>query len=148
MRQLLSSVLTLRTNVILHHLNVSEHPQQDLLKIIMEVERQFLSIIASCTWTMSALAQVAWIQYYLILARSWSLIRYRQIRRLRGHAYNSLGAYHTQVGYDSSELCHFPDHTEPWYGFNALHHGGARNTYVIANSSTTIHNAFKYRHQN
>jgi hypothetical protein len=33
MRQLLSSVLTLRTNVILHHLNVSEHPQQDLLKI-------------------------------------------------------------------------------------------------------------------
>eukprot|EP00984_Skeletonema_dohrnii_P011031 scaffold4377_cov103-Skeletonema_dohrnii-CCMP3373.AAC.1 len=74
-------------------------------------------------------------------------MRYRQIRRLRGHAYNSLGAYHTQVGYDSSELCHFPDHTKPWYGFNALHHGGARNTYVLANSSTTIHNAFKYRHQ-
>lgn len=61
MRQLLSLVLTLRTNVILHHLNVSEHPQQDLLAFITEVERQFLSIIASCTWTLSALAQVAWI---------------------------------------------------------------------------------------
>eukprot|EP00984_Skeletonema_dohrnii_P019421 scaffold9273_cov90-Skeletonema_dohrnii-CCMP3373.AAC.2 len=34
MRQLLSSVLTLRTNVILHHLYGSEHPQQDLLAFI------------------------------------------------------------------------------------------------------------------
>lgn len=114
---------------------LSEHPQKGLQHLLRGISHHS-DIHLDCERSRSSSLDTTFI--LSSLAPDLKSNRYRQVRRLKSQVYNNS----PQVGHDSSELCHLPDHTILCMDFTSFTSKTSVIIGNLVNSSATIRHAY------